>query len=625
MKKWLIIALIVVIIAGSAGGYLRYRAAQAKQETATKSYQEYEVKLGTISITVTSSGNISTPHKSNLTFSGSGTVEKVNVKVGQSVKKGDILAKQDSTNLELAVAQAEVSLKNAQQALDKTMNPYTTADIAKQEALIETSKANLASAIDSLNKAKTTQYSESDIAKQESLVESQKISLTTAQTALDEIKARYTVEKLQQNLADAQTALGDAQKTLADAQKTLDNLKKTTAMDIADAEYSAYKAELTYNNATITLIFGRISSEDFEKTKRDLERARINVEIAKQNSEKSISNAQKSVTNAEKAVETAQTTIDDIKADIEFVTSGGISIDVQQKLNQVTTAKVNLSKAEEDLAKMKEAPSTIDITIKQAQISTQQASIVKSEEDLAKMKAGPDKADIDIKQLQLKIAQTSLDTAKQNLENATMKAPFDAIVTVVNAQEGLTISGTQTAITLVDTSQVELNAVVDEIDILKVKTGQEVNLSISAAPDRQIPATVTYVSPSGKIQQGVVSYDVTISIARSAAIALKEGMSATADIIIQKQENVPLIPVRALQGTRRQYYVELVNGETVQQQAVTVGINNGIQVEITSGLKEGDKIRYKTTSGTSTTAQPTQQAGFRSNIPGVGGGILPIR
>jgi RND family efflux transporter MFP subunit len=194
--------------------------------------------------------------------------------------------------------------------------------------------------------------------------------------------------------------------------------------------------------------------------------------------------------------------------------------------------------------------------------------------------------------LSLESARLSLDSAKLNLEKAVIVAPFDGVVTDISITEGKEISTAALAtpaISLVDTSEIEMRGFIDEIDIAIVKVGQEANIILDALPDEEVKGEVAFISPVGTILAGVVSYDTTVTLKNPVA-GLKDGMSATAEVIIERHDDVLYIPNRVIRGTpENPMVVVLVDGQQ-EEREITLGLTDGINTEVLSGLEEGEKV-----------------------------------
>jgi RND family efflux transporter, MFP subunit len=199
---------------------------------------------------------------------------------------------------------------------------------------------------------------------------------------------------------------------------------------------------------------------------------------------------------------------------------------------------------------------------------------------------------VKVMELQLDEAKAALDMALAELNKATIIAPFGGVVSDVRINEGQQLSAmtyANPAICLIDTSEIEMNGIIDEIDISNVRLGQEAGIILDALPDKEVKGKVTFISQAGTVRAGVVSYKTTITLENPDS-ELRDSMSAMADIIIDRHENVLLLPNRAIQGTRGNYYVEVAVGEQTEQRQVTLGLSDGMSTEVLSGLEEGDTV-----------------------------------
>jgi len=192
----------------------------------------------------------------------------------------------------------------------------------------------------------------------------------------------------------------------------------------------------------------------------------------------------------------------------------------------------------------------------------------------------------------VKLAELQYDQAKAELDKATITATFDGIIANIYITEGQqlsTMNYANPAICLIDTSEIRLSGAIDEIDVSRVRLGQEAVITLDALPEKEVKGRVTFISPASTIQTGVVFYKTTIVLENPDA-ELKDGMSASAEIILEQHDNVLLIPNRAIQGSLENPWVEvLVNGKT-EQREITLGLSNGASTEVLAGLAEGEEI-----------------------------------
>ena len=109
--------------------------------------------------------------------------------------------------------------------------------------------------------------------------------------------------------------------------------------------------------------------------------------------------------------------------------------------------------------------------------------------------------------LNLETAKLSLESAELNLKKAVIVAPFDGVVADISITEGKEISTATLAtpaISLVDTSKIEMRGFIDEIDIAMVQLGQEANIILDALPNEEVKGSVVFISPVGTILTGAV-------------------------------------------------------------------------------------------------------------------------
>lgn len=158
-----------------------------------------------------------------------------------------------------------------------------------------------------------------------------------------------------------------------------------------------------------------------------------------------------------------------------------------------------------------------------------------------------------------------------------------------------------TAFTLASDDSMVLSVSVDELDINSVSKEQEAEVTLDAIEDASFTGTVTKVSNSASSSgSGVAKYTVEITIPKDEQ--MKDGMNASATIVIENKEDVVTIPVNALQekGDKVFVYTEKSEDGTLGgEQEVTTGLSDGSNVEITEGLSEGDTVYYQKVGSTS--------------------------
>ena len=187
-------------------------------------------------------------------------------------------------------------------------------------------------------------------------------------------------------------------------------------------------------------------------------------------------------------------------------------------------------------------------------------------------------------------AELSLQASKDMLDDATITAPTSGIVTSANIKEGDVLTGATfaaPAFRVVDPTNLEMTGLIDEMDVADIALGQDVIITLDALPGVEVEGVVKFISDAALIQAGVVLYPTTVSL-KAPDSRVKDGMSATADIIVEKRPNVLVLPTTAVFNDAGVSIVYLVgsDGKPVRHEIAT-GLRSGRLIEVVSGLQEG--------------------------------------
>jgi len=226
------------------------------------------------------------------------------------------------------------------------------------------------------------------------------------------------------------------------------------------------------------------------------------------------------------------------------------------------------------------------------QKSAAYARVVQAQARLDAVKAGPTQGQIDVARVVVQQAQTALNQAGENLAKLTLTAPFDGLVSKVSVEDGALVTPGQQVVELTDIEPMHLTVQVDEVDIRQVRTGMPAIVKLDAVPGMQLSSVIDRISLVGTNDNGIISYDVEVTPTQKDP-RVRVGMTAEADIITQSARDVVTAPNQYLRVDRRQdkVYVSIMqpNG-ALQEKEVKLGLQDGQNSQVTSGLKEGDVI-----------------------------------
>jgi len=441
---------------------------------------------GTLSATVSATGNIAPESEVLLSFQQPGTVGAVLFDEGAAIKKGTVIAKLDTTDLELSVAQAQAQLENAQTAL---ANAQTGIDNAKAGEIIASAG-----------------YSRTVSGARASDVVAARAALDAAQASLDKLKAGPT----EADLAAVTAALHNAEAQLKQSQSAYDIVAHQPGVGATPQSLALEQATNAYTQA----------KANYDKVAQGADAA---------------------------AIKSAEQQVQSARAAYDKTVNPARSFDVQQAQAQITQAQLQHKTAE-------------------GQVTSAQS--------------------------QVKLADIQLKQAQRRLDQAELRSPMDGVISSLNVKVGESVAS-QPVVTVVNTSQFHIDITVDEIDIAKVRTNQEVNVTLDSLPGVDVKGTVARISPTSKTVNGVVSYLVRVNIAPSQA-ALKSGMTANASIVLDKRENVLLVPnwaVRRDKTTGKSFItLKPAANQTATETEVKTGLRNDTVSEILSGAKPGDVV-----------------------------------
>jgi RND family efflux transporter MFP subunit len=210
-------------------------------------------------------------------------------------------------------------------------------------------------------------------------------------------------------------------------------------------------------------------------------------------------------------------------------------------------------------------------------------------------------------------AVINLERSKEALLKTELIAPFDGRVVDVNLQAGDMITQRYAVtgapidsyvIRLVNTGNVRMAGLVDEIDVVKIKEGQPADVTVDALPGKVLKGTVSFISPYGSteargiqyygtLQSTLATYRLEITLDPEDAAYLAGGQTAEADLQVDKHTNVLSVPNSAVMGKTGSYYVRVLVDEKnnlIEQRPVQIGLQNESNTEIVSGLSEGEKV-----------------------------------
>lgn len=590
--KKLTALLLVVLIAA----VLVLRAVLGGKKAAGSTYQFVRTStLQKTSLTdsVSVNGTVKSGYEASVTVADSAKLYKVSevkVAVGDTVKKGDVIATLDTSDLEKQIESAEESygdtLKSAQTSYDRATADLETSTVQHENSLIDLqakidqADQNLQDAKDALTKAQENER------KAQSTYDTTVSDYNTLKSAYDSASASISAYTQEKN--DAATALNNAlyaaNQALSAQLADPDNDEKRQAAE--DAQAKVTDAQNTYNEADQKLTEAQNSCS------------------APSLGLYGFTSIQTALTQADSTKTQAESALDSAK-------------------NAVDTANTQISTCEQQV---KAAHDSYDQEKNYSNLLNKSQNVEDSATKLEQAQRTPD----------------NLETLRSTLEDCTLTATMDGTITALNATVGSVCSGT--VATIQNTDALVVDVTIPANSVPKLSTGMTCHITSDATGDAVIDGTLTQIDPVAN-DNGSFGAKVVVN---GDADGLLIGISAKVEIVISEKDNVFIVPRDAV-GTAddgSSYVLRKTGGEgvdmTFEQVTVTTGDTNDFYVEITgSDLQEGDVIRSSAdltqgieTSSDSTLPDGVQQmengdlyVGDPSNMPEgtvvMGGGDAP--
>lgn len=537
----------------------KIRAAQANKPI----IETARVERGTVVSSVSASGVLQPLTTVDVKSNAAGRVDVLAVDVGSFVRKGQLIAKIDPTDSLTALDQAE-------------------ADLAAAKARLSQSRESLLLQIEQ-NSSQIKQAEEAYLAAKARLAQAEaqaKAQPAITKSAIQQAEANYksAVESLRQlKAAGIPQGTAQAKASYDQAKASLDKAKRN--LDRQEKLYSK----------------GFISQNQLESARLEYETAKAQFDSASERM-----NTLKEEYDAE--LKAAEARVEQAHAALENAKASAIQDEIRRK--EVIAARSALKQAEAALAAAK--ANQRQVPIRAGDIRAAEAQVIRSK-------------------AQVKNAQTQLDYT-------VIRAPRDGIILKKYVEVGTIITSGRSSfagtgqgtsiVQLGDCSRMFVLASVDETDIAQVEVGQTVDITLDAYPDELFEGKVTKIDPQTVVEQNVTTIPVTVEIENPDA-RLKPGMNATCEFIVERKENVLVVPTEAVKDQDGKYTVTVIkNGKQIERK-VEIGIAGDELTEIVSGLKEGEEVVTSIIERQATAQQTGVGSRSRFGGPmGFGGGRL---
>ncbi len=600
-------AALAVVLVGSIVGSQVY---SQKDVAVTVSVESAKAQTGNISTTITGTGNLQAADTVDISIPAGIEIEKVKVSKGDTVTKGQVLATVSSASVASALSETNDNLT----AVSKKLSSSSLTSLQKEEynhiyALLTARKNALTSLHETLAITSTADgvigsigVSEGGTATKSSGSSSDSSNSSNSSGTGSTSEKSDTTAKLTDTssvtTADYQAATYAAENIKLLKTGTLTSDAKEASLATASTEANEYTVVTDYSKLIIPRPFvgeTGITGIDAEETKdQGYEVTSISWDC-----------------DGQFQADTAYTATVELKALAGFTftedntpaldcSSCDYKISESGEKNLMTiTAKYEKTQAaneEENSSEENKAQGDQEETSGEMSEEAAMAQGASDDAEAFTVASGSD-------------SSTATDSSSDSSDSSSSESSYE--------------TSEATAFTLSTQDNFKLTLSVDEQDILSVKQGQTATITLNAVSGQEFEGTVSKVGTVGTSSGSSAKYSVEITIPKQDNMLI--GMTAAATINVSESDNAVLIPLSALQEEGGQSFVYTSTdsqGNLSGKTQVETGLSNETQVEITSGLSEGDTVYYESTSASSDGDNVNIMMGDDSDIGGgdMGGG-----
>lgn len=298
----------------------------------------------------------------------------------------------------------------------------------------------------------------------------------------------------------------------------------------------------------------------------------------------------------------AQRKIDNIPVAIETVKKGILSenvvasgtLEASDVLNLVSETQgkiIKIYKEKGDRVSAGDVIAKVDDEVIAANVLTAEANYEQFEKDIARLtrlseENAVTKRDLEQAGIGLKKAKADLITARKAFSNTSIKSPISGYINNDFITVGQLLGGGSPVCEIVNNNKLKLNIKISEREVYKIKTGQPVAVRLTVFPDKQFTGRITSIAEKA---DAVMKFNVEITLDNDVNAHLKSGLYAEAELPVTNEEKLIISKSCIVESMESPVVYVAQNGKALKRNLV-VGQSNDKQVEVLSGLSDGDQV-----------------------------------
>lgn len=553
--------------------------------------------------TVSETGSVVANLELNYGWQIAGRVVSTTKKVGDLVKKDDIVALLDSTQQSADLREAEAAYSSALAKLNLELVGASEDEIQKSWAAVEKAKADLEQQKANRDKTKTTAQQSIDDAQED--LEDAENDLQLAEGGEDSQIVNDAYEDLINIIKAGATALSDA---LIEADNVL-GIDNTLANDEFE-DLLGFQNPTQLNNTKSEYNRVKKKKEDAEQAANSLSysSSHDDVDAALAIVKNAILSMQSLLYNVQLVLEAtlpvgdlSQSELDTLKTGISTdqasINTAGTNLSNGQQAvttarNSLASYKIAYDSAVTALQNAKEQAAA-DIKVANAIVESYEAALRQAQAAHAELVNPPRAVDVASLRAEVNKQEANVERFKDELEKTKLKALAEGVISKLDVEVGENVTANQEVLGIVS-SQLTVEVDISESEIAKVTVGDIATLTLDAfGDDVEFSGSVLSIEPAETEISGVIYYKTKILIDFDEGRDIRPGMTANVDIMTDKREQVLVIPRRAVIEKEGKKIVRILKDQSgkYEEREVVSGLkgDNG-EIEIISGLREGDEV-----------------------------------
>ena len=202
-----------------------------------------------------------------------------------------------------------------------------------------------------------------------------------------------------------------------------------------------------------------------------------------------------------------------------------------------------------------------------------------------------------IAQETLEIVRDGVASSNKSGSTTLIRSTISGLILDVPVKVGnsVTMSNTfndgTTIATVANMNDLIFDGNIDETEVGRLHIGLPVRITVGALQDLSFDAFLEYIAPKAKESNGANLFEIKASVKVPEDVTIRSGYSANAEIVLQEVKDVLSIPESAIQYEGDQTYVLIKEADTYVRRDVETGLSDGVNIEIKSGLQDGDTVR----------------------------------